>query len=54
MNEKELNDKIESLTLINKMLKNDNKKLREKLTEFEKKIKIYDEFLNGGNNGKSF
>ena len=51
MTEKELIDKIESLMLVNKMLKTDNKKLREKLSEFEKKIKIYDDFLNGGNNG---
>lgn len=50
MTEKELSEQIERLTIVNKKLKAENKRLADKNAEYEKRIKVYENFINGGKN----
>lgn len=48
MTDKELIEQIQRLTIVNKKLKLENKRLRDKIAEYEKRIKDYEFFLSGG------
>lgn len=48
MTEKELRERIDRLTIVNKKLKAENKRLSDKIAEYEKRIKDYEFFLSGG------